>query len=232
MVCAMASVAPAQAVRRGIWTGLDYSYTKAGGQASGELTIAQQRKLGLSGEQIKKIAEARRDLEKQRLAIDEQLKKARAAAAAANAEVARLSQESRTILTLKIRKVYESVMTDAQRKAWKEQQLAEQAKQWLRSYKQWLSLTDAQVEDIALLLVPVFGKYEGRQDELEDVRERLAELRRADKIDIAAIEEAEKQVAELSKPNVSAERQKELSEAMRAGLMPDQLEKFDRVKRR
>jgi len=201
-------------------------------QQSVELTIEQQRKLGLSDAQIQKIAEARRELEKERAKIEDQLRAARAAAAAANAEVTRLNQESRTILTLRLRKVYESVMGEEQLKKWKEEQFLAEARQYLRGYTRWLKLTDAQVEDIAQLLLPIYEKYDKMGDDLETTREKLAQLRRADKLDLAAIEAAEKKVAQLSKTSVYRERYNELREAMRAGLMPDQLEKFDRYRRR
>ena len=231
LLVAGASVANAAAgqVQRQTYYPGGYSY---GRQPATELTIEQQRKLGLSDEQIRKIAEARRDLEKERAKVEAQLATARAAASAANAEVARLNGEVRTLTTVRIRKILESVMTPDQRKAWKKQQYADQARQYLRSYMRWLGLTADQVEDIAQLLVPVYEKYDKVQDDLTGAKERLAELRKADQLDIAAIEAAEKHVAELSKVNVYQERYKELREAMRPGLMPDQLEKFDRYGRR
>jgi len=230
LVLAVAMSAGAQGVMR--TTLPSQAYTRYGRKASSELTIEEQRKLGLSDEQIKKIAEARRDLEKERAKLDEQLVTARAAASAANAEVTRINGEIRTIITLRIRKIHEAVMTPDQLKAWKKQQYVDQAKRYLRSYMRWLKLTDEQVEDIAQLLVPVYEKYDKVQDDLTDAKEQLAELRKADKIDIAAIEKAEKQVGELSKVNVYQERNKELREATRPGLMPDQLEKFDKYGRR
>ena len=203
-----------------------------GAPPSGELTVEEQRKLGLSEAQILQIAEKRRDLEKERQKIEEQLKAAREAAAAANAQVTKLSQEIRTITTVKIERIYESVLSETQLKAFRRQRFVDQAKQWLRGYRSWLKLTDAQVDDISGLLVPVFEKYARMEGELADAQERLAASRRADKVDIQAIEKAEKGVAELSKRNVYQERQTELREAMRPGLMPDQLEKLDRVRQR
>jgi len=204
---------------------------QSGGSQPAELTVEQQRKLGLSDEQIQKIAEKRRDLEKERAKLETQVKTARDAAAAANAEVARLNGEVQSILTLRLTKVYESVMSEAQVKAWRQQRFADQARQWLQGYKNWMKLTDAQMDDIANLLVPVFEKYARMDDERAAARERLADLRRADKIDVAAIDKAEKDLAELSKPNVYQLRQEELMDKMRAGLMPDQLEKLDRIHR-
>lgn len=202
------------------------------GKQSGELTIEEQRKLGLSEDQIRKIAELRRELEKEKAKLEEQLAAARAAAAASNAEVARLNGMVVTITTQRIRKVYESVMTPDQLKTWSKQEHLDQAKQYLRGYMRWLNLTEDQVADIAQLLVPVYEKYDRMQEEADAAKARLAELRTADKIDVAAIEEAEKQVAELSKVNVYTERYKELREAIRPGLMPDQLEKYERMGRR
>ena len=229
-VWCLASLASAQAVVNQRWYGQYPRYPAA--RQSGELTVAELRKLGLSDKQILKIAEQRRDIERQREELDKKIEAARAAAAAANAHVAALNGQIRTLTTEGIEKVYESVMTKPQLEAYHRQRYVDQAKQWLRSYKNWLKLTDEQVDDIAGLLVPVFEKYDKRQGHLADARTHLAELRRADKIDIAAIDAAEKEVAELSKPNVYQERQKELRDAMRAGLLPDQLERLDRVRRR
>jgi len=205
-----------------------YSY----GQQSVDLTIEEQRKLGLSDAQIKKIAELRRELEKERVKLDAQLKAARDAAAAANAEVSRLNQEIRALSTTRLRKIYDDVLTPEQRKALDRRRCLEQAKAWLRGYRSWLKLSDAQVEDIAGLIAPVFEKYERMGDEAAAARERLAELRRAEKLDVAAIEKAEKEVEELSRRNIYQARQDELMEKMRAGLMPDQLEKLNRMRRR
>ena len=232
VLCLAASVAAAQevfmrhapgAVQYGPW-----------GQTQGpaDLTIEQQRKLGLSDEQVQKIAEKRRDIEKERAALAAQLKVAEGAARAANEEVARLSREMTTVLTQKITKVYESLMDEAQLKAWKQQRFIEQAKQWLTGFKAHLKLTDAQVDDIANMLVPVYEKYGKMETEMEEAKERLAELRRADKIDIAAIDKAEKEVAQLSLQSIWKLRQDELMEKMRGGLMPDQLERFDQTYRR
>ncbi len=201
--------------------GWQYYYGK--GQTPGEVTIEQLRKLGLSAEQIQKIADARRDIEKQRVALDAQL-------AAANSEVARLQQEMRTLTTTKLTKAMESVMTPEQVKAWQQQEALDQAKQWLASYRYWLKLTDAQVDDLATLLAPVFVKYTKMEQDATDARTRLSELRRADKVDVAAVDVAEKQVAELSTMNVYQKRQTELMEKMRPGLLPDQIEKLDKMR--
>jgi len=201
-------------------------------QQSDELTIEQQRKLGLSDEQILKIAEKRRDLEKERAKLAAQLKAAQEAAAAANAQVARLRQETQDLLSVKLEKAYESVMSEAQLKAWKESRYLDQAKQWLQTYKYYLKLSDAQVEDIAAMLVPVFDKYARMEAEAGDARERLAELRRAEKLDVGAIEKAEKEVAGFSAQTLLTQRQEELMDKMRAGLLPDQFEKFDRLRPR
>jgi len=209
-----------------------YQYGYPYGQPSTELTIEQQRKLGLTEEQIQKIAELRRELEKERAKLDAQLKAANDAAAAANAEVARLNQEIRAFSTARLQKVYDGVLTEAQRKTLDSQRYLDQARMWLRGYQSWLKLSDAQVEDISTLIVPVFEKYARMEDEAADTRESLAALRRADKLDIAAIEKAEKQVAELAKRNVYQARQDELMQKMRAGLLPDQLEKIGQMMRR
>lgn len=213
-----------------------YGYPQYGGgyvygQPSTELSIEQQRKLGLSDEQIRKIAELRRDLERERAKLDAQLKAASDAAAAANAEVARLNQEIRAFSTTRLQKVYDAVLTPEQRKALDQQRYLEQAKAWLRGYQAWLKLSDVQVEDISNLLVPVFEKYARMDDEVADARERLAELRRADKLDIAALEKAEKEVEELARRNVYQQRQEDLMDKMRAGLLPDQLEKIGQMRR-
>jgi len=219
----------------GAWRTPGYSYpgySYPGYSPPGvELTIEQQRKMGLTAEQIQKIAELRRDLEKERARLDAQLKASQQAAAAANAEVTRLSQELYGITSTKLAKAYESVMNEAQLKAWKQQRYLDQAKQWLQSYKQWLKLTDAQVEDIAGLLVPVYERHAKAEDQAASARDQLAELRKAEKPDVAAIEKAEKEFAELSKTNVWQLRQNELMEKMRPGLLPDQLEKLEKMYR-
>jgi len=202
------------------------------GQPSVELSVEQQKKLGLTPEQIQKIAELRRDLEKERAKLDADLKKAAEAVAAANAEIARLNGEVRELSTTKLQKIYDSVLTDAQKKALERNRLVDQAKQWLRGYQTWLKLTDAQVEDISALLVPVFDRYAKLESEQSDARERLSAVRRADALDIAAIEKAEKQLEELSRRNFYQARQDELMDKMRAGLLPDQLEKLGQVHRR
>jgi cysteinyl-tRNA synthetase len=231
VVLAVAQVAGAQGGRP--WTsGQPYYYGGYGVQPPSELTIEQQRKLGLSEEQIQKIAELRRDLEKERAKLDAQLKAASEAAATANAEVARVSAELRNFSTTKIVKIYESVMDEKQRKAWERQRYLDQAKQWLTGYKQWLKLTDAQVDDISTLLIPVFEKFGKMEDETTAAKDRLSEFRRADKIDIAAIDKGEKEVEELTKRNVWQQRQDELMDKMKAGLMPDQLEKLGQIHRR
>jgi DNA-binding transcriptional MerR regulator len=190
---------------------------------SGELTIEQLRKLGLSAEQIQKVADARRDIEKQRVALETRL-------AAANAEVSRLQQEMRDLATTKLTKAMEAVMTPDQVKAWQQQEALDQAKQWLQSYRYWLKLTDAQVDDLATLLAPVFVKYTKMEQDATDARTKLSELRRADKVDVAAVDVAEKKVAELTTQNVWQKRQTELMEKMRPGLMPDQIEKLDKMR--
>jgi hypothetical protein len=68
--------------------------------------------------------------------------------------------------------------------------------------------------------------------EAGDARERLAELRRAEKLDVGAIEKAEKEVAGFSAQTLLTQRQEELMDKMRAGLLPDQFEKFDRLRPR
>ena len=202
------------------------------GQPTVELSIEQQRKLGLTDEQIQKIAEQRRDLEKERAKLEGQLKAASDGAAAANAEVARVNQEMRGLASAKLQKIYDSVLTDVQKKALATQRLADQGRNWLRGYQSWLKLTDAQMDDLSGLLAPVFEKYSKMETGLADARERLAEARRATKLDLAAIEKAEKEVAELSGRNVYQQRQDELMDKMRAGLLPDQLEKLGQVIRR
>ncbi|MBM4036026.1 MAG: hypothetical protein FJ291_30200 [Planctomycetes bacterium] len=215
------------------WGGPGYSYPgyPGYGQPSVELSIEQMRKLGLSAEQIQKISELRRDVEKDRVRLDAQLKAAQQAAAAANAEVSRLSQELYGLNSTRLAKVYEAVMSEPQLKAWKQQRYLDQAKQWLASYKQWLKLTDAQVEDISGLLVPVYEKYAKAEEQTASARDRLADLRKADKPDVAAIEKAEKDIAELSKTNVWQQRQTELMDKMKPGLLPDQIEKLDKMYR-
>ncbi len=215
------------------WGGPGYSYPGYPGYGSQppDLTIEQQRKLGLSDEQIQKIAELRRDIEKDRARLDAQLKAAQQAAAAANAEVTRLSQEMQSLLNVRLVKAFEGVMNEAQLKAWRQQRYADQAKQWLASYKYWLKLSDAQVDDIVNLLVPVYEKYGKLETQVADARERLAELRRAENPDVAAIEKAEKEVAELSKTSIWQQRHNELMDKMRPGLLPDQLEKLDKMYR-
>ncbi len=205
-----------------------YGYT----QPTLELTVEQQKKLGLTADQMQKIAELRRDLEKQRAKLDADMKKAAEAVAAANAEIVRIGQEIRDLSTTRLQKIYDTVLTEAQRKAMERQRLVEEAKTWLRGYQSWLKLTDAQVEDISALLVPVLEKYAKMQNEVADARERLSDLRRADKLDIAAIEKGEKEVEELAKRNVYQARQDELMDKMKAGLLPDQLEKLGQVFRR
>ncbi|HUT36628.1 MAG TPA: hypothetical protein VNE39_24275 [Planctomycetota bacterium] len=209
-----------------------YPYYSPYGQPSVELSIEQQKKLGLTAEQIQKIAELRRDLEKERVKLDAELKTASGAVAAANADMARINQAIRELSGAKLQAVYDSVLTEAQRKALERNRLVEQAKMWLRGYQTWLKLTDAQVEDISSLLVPVFEKYNRVEGDANDARERLSELRRADKLDVAAIEKAEKEVEELSRRSVYQQRQDELMDKMRVGLLPDQLEKLGQIRRR
>ncbi|MFP4057704.1 MAG: hypothetical protein ACLF0G_12630 [Candidatus Brocadiia bacterium] len=195
---------------------------------SQELTIEEQRELGLSDEQIQQIAEKRRTLEKERAELEAQLEAARKAAAAANAEVARLSTAVRGLQTERLREVYEAVMTEEQLAAWERQGYIEEARRHLRGYRRWLDLSDDQVDQIARLMVPVFRKYDRLQRELEDARAYLHELRVAEEIDVEAIEAAEKRLAELTQRASLRNRTEELREVMRTGLLPDQLEKFDR----
>jgi len=229
ILCAVAAAAQAQGALREWWSNR-FRQRRGAGEQSEELTIEQQRKLGLNDEQIQKIAEKRRDLEKERAKLEKQLDAARGAAAAANAEVARLGKEIRSILTVKITKVYESVMSEAQLKEQRTQAYLEQAKQQLAMYRGWLKLTDAQIDDIAQMVVPVLEKYDKMGEELEDARQRLAELRRAEKLDIKAIDKAEKQLDELSKRTTWRRQTEEFREKMRAGLMPEQLERFERFR--
>jgi hypothetical protein len=131
-----------------------------------------------------------------------------------------------------MRRLYESVMTPEQRATWEKQQAIEQAKAYLRRYQRWLNLKAEQIDDIALLLVPVYQKYDKLEAAEDDARQELAELRRADKIDIQAIEAAEKKVAEADEANSYRGRTAELRDAMRLGLMPDQIERLERARRR
>ena len=229
LLLALPSIALPEQGRR--WYGQRPSYWQAQ-RRNKDLTIAQMRDLGLSDEQIRQICERRRDLEKERDRLQNELEAARAAAAAANARAAEISRQLNSLVPSRIEEIYKSVMSDTQFKAYRRLRYLEQARNWLRGYRSWLKLTDTQVEDIANLLVPVFEKYEAMSGELEEARRHLAELRRAEKIDIRAIEEAEKRVAELSTRNIYQLRQQELLERMRPGLMPDQIEKLDRIRRR
>lgn len=199
-----------------------YSYGKT--QSPGDLTIEQLRNLGLTPEQIQKVADARRDIERQRAALEAQIQ-------AANSELARLYQEMRTLTTTKLVKTLEAVMTPEQAQAWRQQEARDQARQWLVGYRYWLKLTDAQVEEAVALLAPVFAKYSKGEQDLADARARLAELRRADQVDVAAVDAAEKAVAQLTSAaqNVYQKRHAELLEAMRPALTPDQLEKVDKM---
>jgi hypothetical protein len=178
------------------------------------------RKLGLSDEQIKQIAEKRREIEKER-------EKLEAALAAHRAEMGRIGGELQSLRTVRLTKVYESVMSPEQFKKWQEQGYLAQARNYLQRYRNWLKLTDAQMQDIAHLLVPVYARHAKTDREIAEAAERLAGLRRADPIDVAAIEQAEKLSAELSKQRDYRARQDEYLEALRAGLMPDQLERLD-----
>jgi len=198
---------------------------------SQELTVEEQRKLGLSDAQILKIAEKRRALEKQRVELEKQLEAARDTANTANAQVAKLSQSVRDLTGDGLEAIYKEIMTPEQREAYHRQKFLEEARNWLQRYR-WFQLTDAQVEDISNLLVPVFEKYSKMGDALKEERDELAELRIAEKLDIKAIEEAEKKVAELGKVNVWQQRDEELRDKMRAGLTPDQLDKLDKMYRR
>ncbi len=196
------------------------------------MTIEQQRKLGLSDEQIQKIAEARRDLEQERVKVEEQLKAADEAVAQANVIASGLRGQIRDITTVRLRKVYESVMTPDQLAAWKKQGYIERATRYVRQYERWLNLKADQIADLALLLVPVYEKYDKLEADETAATEELATLRRAEKVDVAAIEAAEKAVAEADRLNSGNARGRELREAMTAGLMPDQLERFERMQRR
>jgi len=224
----MATVAGAQEYRRQQFGG----YRPPDRQRTATLSIEEQRKLGLSDAQIQKIAEARSGLERERAKLEEQLEGAYEAVATANAAAAKLRSQVRDITSVRIRKVYESVMTPEQLAAWKKQGYVEQAKRYLRQYSRWLNLKDEQVEDIALLLVPVYKKYDKLDEDERAAREALAELRRAEKVDVAAIEAAEKKVAELDELSSYTGRTRELRDAMRAGLMPDQLERLERAGQR
>ena len=226
LVLAICATATARGASR--WYGSRPSWSP---RRSGELTIAEMRKLGLTDDQILKICEKRRDLEKERERLQKEHEAARAAAAAANPRAAELSRQLNSLATSRIEEIYRAVMNDTQFKAYRRLRYLEEARNWLRGYRSWLKLTDTQVEDIANLLVPVFEKYEAMSGELDQARRQLAELRRAESIDIRAIEEAEKRVAELSQRNIWQLRQQELMERMRAGLTADQLDRLDRVRR-
>jgi len=228
LLLALPSIALPQQGRR--WYGQRPAYWQ-GQQRNKDLTIAQMRDLGLSDEQIRQICKKRRDLEKERERLQKELEAARQAAAAANARAAELSRQLNSLQSTRLVEIYKSAMTDAQFKAYRRLGYLDQARAWLRGYRNWLKLTDTQVEDIANLLVPIFEKYEAISGELDEARRQLAELRRAENIDIRAIEEAEKRVAELSQRNIWQLRQQELVERMRAGLTPDQLDRLDRVRR-
>jgi len=228
VLLALPSIALPQQSRR--WYGQRPSYWQ-GQQRTRELTIAQMRDLGLSDEQIRQVCEKRRDLEKEREKLQKELEAARQAVAAANARAAELSRQLNSLQSTRLVEIYKSAMTPSQFKAYRRLGYLDQARAWLRGYRNWLKLPDTQVEDIANLLVPVFEKYEAMMNELEEARRQLAELRRAENIDIRAIEEAEKRVAELSQRNIWQLRQQELMERMRAGLTPDQLDRLDRVRR-
>ena len=119
VVWCAASLASAQAVVNQRWYGQYPGYSGyLGRRPAGELTVAELRKLGLSDQQILKVAEQRRDIEKKRQEIDKQLEAARAAAAAANAHVAALNAQIRTLTTEGVEKIYESVMTKPQLEAY------------------------------------------------------------------------------------------------------------------
>jgi len=202
------------------------------GQGAKDVTVERLRALRLSDEQIQKFQVLRRDVEKERVALEARVKAAQQAAAAANAETARLQGELQTLLTQRIVKVLDSLMNEDQRKAWHQQDFTEQAKQWLQGYKGWLKLTDAQVDDISGMLVPVFEKYSTMEGDLVAARKNLSDLHLADAPDVAAIDAAEKKVSELSTQGIAAKRQAELMDKMAAGLLPDQLERFDKTFRR
>lgn len=211
------------------WGPRGYPYYGSGGKKLSEMTIQEQRQLGLSDAQIKQIAEKRRAIERQRAQMEKQLEAARATVRAANAEVVRLQREMRRLLPDRLEAVYKAVMTKEQFEAWQRQRDQERARLWLRSYARSLKLSDEQVDDIAMLLAPVFAKYDKLGDEQEAAEGRLAERRLADPIDVAAIEAAEKQVADLRRRNNYRDRHNALLDALRAGLLPDQQAHFDRI---
>lgn len=206
-----------------------------GGQRGGPrpltLSIEALRKLGLSAGQIEKVAAARGELERERVKLEAQLKAADDAVVAAGAASARLRGQLGELWTVRIRKVYEGTMPPEQFKAWEMQARMERARRYVRQYQRWLNLKDDQIEDLALMAVPIYEKYDKLEKGEAAAREALAELRRAEKPDVAAIEAAEKRADELDGQNSYTARTRELREAIRPGLMPDQVERFERGQR-
>ena len=201
------------------------------GRSLSGLTIEEQRQLGLSDKQITQIAEKRRDLEREREKIEQRLDAARVAARTAQAEVSRIQRELSDMTTVRIEAVFRSVMSKPQLEAWDKKRFLQMAQTWLKSYGRSLNLSDAQKADIAPMLVAVYQKFETMQEDLNGAQERVKELRQADKIDISAIDKAEKQLAELQKRRIYTLRHKALLDAMRPGLLPDQIEKFEKYYR-
>ena len=228
VLCGVAALAAAQGGRQtrpygGYRYNPRYGYTRKLSQ----LSIAELRQLGLSDQQIHTVAEKRRDVERQRQAIETRLAAAREATRAANAEANRIQAELTTLTNETLESAIRSAMTDEQLKRWEHKRRLDRAKSWLRSYSYSLKLTDAQKEDIAALLVPIFTKQDGLADAIAAAQEHLDTLRRADKLDIQAIDQAEKRLAELQEQNITTARTKALLEAMRAGLLPEQLDTFN-----
>ena len=208
--------------------GASSSYYSRYTKKLGQLTIAELRELGLSDDQLQKVCETRRDLGRQVKKLEAQRDAARAAVRAANAEANRIAAEITRLTGDDLDAAIKAVMTPEQRTRWAERHLLDQAKRWLKSYSYSLNLTEAQNEDIAQLLVPVLKEQEAGRARLAEARASLETLREADKIDVKAIDQAEKSLAELEKQSPPRGHYKPLLEAMRAGLLPDQLEKFDK----
>lgn len=228
------AAAAAQGQGGGVWVNpgpgqAAYWSGRGPAQAPTDLTVERLRSLRLTDEQIQKFEVLRRDIETQRVALEAQVKAAQQAAATANAEAARLQGELQTLLSEKIVKVLDSLLNEDQRKAMHQQDFTDQAKAWLQGYKGFLKLTDAQVDDIAAMIVPVFEKYSTMEADAAAARKNLSDLHLADKPDVAAIDAAEKKVSELSTQNLAKKRQDELMDKMAAGLLPDQLERFNQI---
>lgn len=196
------------------------------------MSIEELRKLGLSAEQVQKVSAARAELERERVTLEAQLKAADDAVVAAGAAASRVRDQLGELWTVRIRKVYEGIMTPEQLKSWEMQARMGRARRYVRQFQRWLNLKDDQIEDLALMVVPVYDKYDKLEKGEAAAREALAELRRAEKPDVAAIEAAEKRVEELDGQNSYTARSREMREAMRPGLMPDQVERFERGQRR